>query len=278
MTIIGQKKLLSRIDHLIDSNNFPRYSIIQGAEGGGKKLIASYIAKQLDATFVPCELGVDSVREVIELSYEQTSPMVYMWADANKMSLGAKNAVLKVTEEPPQNAYFIMTVDNVNSLLGTLLSRGTLFNLNPYTPEELLEFATMKLPDLTPTELDSIVNISTTPKDVMDLSEMDVKQFHKVVNALCESIGNANLANMLKVSTFLRYKDEDPDKYDPVLFLRACMFKLLQLFLDTKNPRYSKLISLTSAYLADLSSKSLNKVATVDSWIMDMHMAFSEEV
>lgn len=278
MTIIGQKKLLSRIDHLVDSNNFPRYGIIQGAVGGGKKLIASYIAKQLDATFVPCELGVDNVREVIELSYAQTSPMVYMWADANKMSLGAKNAVLKVTEEPPQNAYFIMTVDNVNSLLGTLLSRGTLFNLNPYTPEELLEFASNKLPDLTPNELDSIVNISTTPKDVMDLSEMDVKQFHKVVNALCESIGNANLANMLKVSTFLRYKDDDTDKYDPVLFLRACMFKLLQLFLDTKNPGYSKLISLTSAYLADLSSKSLNKVATVDSWIMDMHTTLSEGV
>ena len=104
MNIIGQKKLLEDINNLINNNSFPRYAIINGPIGSGKKLISSYIAEKLNATFIPCELSIDSVREVIDMSYTQTSPTLYMWADANKMSINAKNAVLKVTEEPPQNS------------------------------------------------------------------------------------------------------------------------------------------------------------------------------
>lgn len=277
MNIIGQKKLLSDIDHLLTTEKFPRFSILQGAYGSGKKLIASYISKGLGALLVPCELGVDAVREVIDMSYEQTSPIVYMWADAQKMSVGAKNAILKVTEEPPQNAYFIMTTDNVKGLLGTLLSRGTLFNINPYSPEELRSYAKQKLTDISNTDLDIIVNISTTPKDVMDLSGMDIKQLNKVVNILCDNIGITNLGNELKISTFLKYKEEDADKFDPVLFMRACMFRYLELMKTSYNPMYKKLIGLTSQYLSDLSSKSLNKVATVDNWIIDMHLVGAEE-
>lgn len=272
MNIIGQKKLLSNIDHLVNTNKFPRFSILQGAYGSGKKLIASYIAKQLDALLVPCELGVDAVREVIEMSYEQTSPIVYMWADAHKMSIGAKNAVLKVTEEPPQNAYFIMTTDNVKSLLGTLLSRGTLFNINPYSPEELYSYVNEKLPNISDKDADIIVNISTTPKDVMDLSSVDFERLNKVVGILCDNIGSTNLGNELKISTFLQYKEDDADKFDPVLFMRACMFHYLELMKSTYNPMYTELIRLTSQYLSDLASKSLNKVATVDNWIIDMHL------
>lgn len=277
MNIIGQKKLLSDIDHLILNDNFPRFSILQGAFGSGKKLISSYIAKGLDALLVPCELGVDAVREVIDMSYEQTSPIVYMWADAQKMSPGAKNAILKVTEEPPQNAYFIMTTDNVKGLLGTLLSRGTLFNLNPYTPDELREYIKQKLPDVSKADMDIIVNISVTPKDVVELSNIDIKQLNKVVGILCDNIGLTNLGNELKVSTFLRYKEEDVDKFDPILFMRACMFRYLELMKKHHNSMYSELIRITSQYLSDLTSKSLNKVATVDNWIIDMHLIGEKE-
>lgn len=277
MNIIGQKKLLSDIDHLILNGNFPRFSILQGAIGSGKKLISSYIAKELDALLVPCELSVDAVREVIDMSYEQTSPIVYMWADAQKMSPGAKNAILKITEEPPQNAYFIMTTDNVKGLLGTLLSRGTLFNLNPYTPMELHEYVKQKIPDINKSESDMIVNISITPKDVMELSTIDIKQLNKVVGILCDNIGITNLGNELKISTFLRYKEEDKDKFDPFLFMRACMFRYLELMKTSYNPMYTDLIRVTSQYLSDLNSKSLNKVATVDSWIIDMHFIGAKE-
>lgn len=274
MNIIGQKKLLSTINRLIEDDNFPRYSIICGYSGSGKKLISSYIANKLDALFVPCELGIDAVREVIKTSYEQMSPIVYMWADSQKMSLGAKNAILKVTEEPPQNAYFIMTTDNTNWLLGTLLSRGTVFNINPYTKAELTEFAKTKIQDVSDKDLDTLTDISIVPQDVLALSKIDINKLNNVVNIICNNIGKSNIANELKIATMLKFKDDEADaeKFDPTLFLRACMFRYSELLKDSLNPVYSDLITITSKYLADLSSKSLNKVATVDTWILDMHI------
>lgn len=270
MNIIGQKNLLSTIDNLITTNNFPRYSIIVGNTGSGKKLITSYIAEGLEALLVPCELSVDSVRDVIDLSYSQTSPTLYMWADANKMSAGAKNAVLKVTEEPPQNAYFVMTTDNVNGLLNTLTSRGTVFNVNPYTTEELTTFAKLKNCDVKDKNFNTILNISTTPQDIIDLSNVDIEQFNKIVSVLCSSVGNINLANTLKISTLLRFKEEDKDKFDPILFMKACMNMFLEQMKSNNKSLYYKLICKTSEYLADMYSKSLNKVCTVDNWLIDL--------
>ena len=279
MNIIGQKNLLSTIDNLIENNNFPRYSIIVGNTGSGKKLITSYIAEGLEALLVPCELSVDSVREVIDLSYNQTSPTLYMWADANKMSAGAKNAVLKVTEEPPQNAYFVMTTDNVNGLLNTLTSRGTVFNINPYTVEDLVSYATLKNIDTTSKEFNTIINISTTPQDIITLSNVDIAQFDKVVNVLCSSVGNINLANTLKISTLLKFKDNDDDKekFDPILFMKACMNTFAEFMKKDNKPIYYKFISKTSEYLADMYSKSLNKVCTVDNWLIDLDMIARKE-
>lgn len=279
MNIIGQKKLLSTIDNLIENNNFPRYSIIVGNAGSGKKLITSYIAEGLEALLVPCELSVDSVREVIDLSYNQTSPTLYMWADANKMSVGAKNAVLKVTEEPPQNAYFVMTTDNVNGLLNTLTSRGTVFNINPYTVEDLVSYATLKNIDTKSKEFNTIISISTTPQDIITLSNVDIAQFDKVVNVLCGSVGNINLANTLKISTLLKFKDSDDDKekFDPILFMKACMNTFVEFMKKDNKPIYHKFISKTSEYLADMYSKSLNKVCTVDNWLIDLDMIARKE-
>lgn len=274
MNIIGQKKLISNIDRLIMDNNFPRYSIICGCTGSGKKLMSSYIASKLNALLVPCELGIDDVREVIKTSYEQMSPIVYMWADAQKMSIGAKNAILKVTEEPPQNAYFIMTTDNTNWLLGTLLSRGTVFNMNPYTKQELTEFAKLKLNNISSKDLSLLTNISIVPQDILDLVKIDITKLNAIVEIICDNIGKSNIANELKIATMLKFKDDESEKekFEPKLFLRACMFRFCELLESSMNPIYSDLITITSRYLADLSSKSLNKVATVDTWILDMHM------
>lgn len=273
MEIIGQKKLLSIIDKRINNNKLARFIIIDGVHGSGKKLISSYIADRLGATFIPCELGIDNVREIIALSYTLTEPTVYMWADADKMSIGAKNAVLKVTEEPPQNAYFIMTTSNLTNILPTLTSRGTLFTMNPYTPTEIETIIKKFHPDAKLKVTRLIMNLATTPQDVMDLFNTDVDKLSNTIDVFCTNVGNINLANSLKISTFLQFKEEDADKFNPVLFMRGCMFEFSKLFIDTFDTVYSKLVKITSKYLADMESKSLSKVATVDNWILELHYA-----
>ena len=196
-----------------------------------------------------------------------------MWADADKMSIGAKNAVLKITEEPPQNAYFIMTTSNLANILPTLTSRGTLFTMNPYTPTEIETIIKKFRPDAKLKVTRLIMNLATTPQDVMDLFNTDVDKLSNTIDVFCTNVGSINLANSLKISTFLQFKEEDTDKFNPVLFMRGCMFEFSKLFIDTFDTVYSKLVNITSKYLADMESKSLSKVATVDNWILELHYA-----
>jgi len=270
MNIIGQEKLLNRIDNLIATDNLPRYIIIQGPTGSGKHLIADYISRKLEALLVPSNIAVNDVREVIDLSYSLTEPTVYLWADCQKMSIGAKNAVLKVTEEPPQNAYFIMTVDSTSNLLGTLVSRGYVLDILPYNNNELLEFAIYKYPDMNDKLRNLIVDLSDTMGDIINIAESDVEQLDKVVNVLCNNVGNVNLANELKISTFLKFKTDDEDKIDPLLFMKASMIRLADLMLENYDMLYADLIKVTSKYMADMRS-SMNKQSIIDNWIIELH-------
>lgn len=272
MNIIGQKRLLERIDKLVETSNLPRYIIIQGSTGSGKRLIADYISKKLGALLVPSEISVEAVREVIDMSYSLTEPTVYLWADVQKMSLSAKNAVLKVTEEPPQIAYFIMTVDSTSSVLNTLVSRGYVLDIQPYTATELLEFAINKYPDMKDKDRNLIVDLSDNMGDIINLSEMDIEQLNKLVTTLCEYIGEVNLANELKIPTFLKFKAEETEKIEPLLFMKAVMIRLSEMMLETQDMLYADLIRITSKFIADMNSKSLNKQSVIDNWIIQLHL------
>ena len=274
MNIIGQKKLIQKIDRLVETDNLPRYIIIQGPTGSGKHLIADYISKKLNALLVPSEISVEAVREVIDISYELTEPTVYLWADVQKMSLAAKNAVLKVTEEPPQEAYFIMTVDSTSNILNTLVSRGYVLDILPYTIDDLLEFANYKYPDMKDKTKNLIVDLSNNIGDVIKLANMDIERLNTIVDMLCNNIGKVNLANELKIPTFLKFKadEKDDEKIDPVVFMKSVMIRFSEYMIESYNMFYADLINLTSKYMADMNSKSLNRAAVVDNWILQMHL------
>lgn len=274
MNIIGQKKLVQKIDRLVETDNLPRYIIIQGPTGSGKHLIADYISRKLNALLVPSDISVDAVREVIDISYELTEPTVYLWADVQKMSLASKNAVLKVTEEPPQEAYFIMTVDSTSNILNTLVSRGYVLDILPYTIDDLLEFANYKYPDMKDKTKNLIVDLSNNIGDVIKLADMDIERLNTIVDMLCNNIGKVNLANELKIPTFLKFKadEKDDDKIDPVVFMKSVMIRFSEYMIESYNMFYADLINLTSKYIADMNSKSLNRVAVVDNWILQMHL------
>lgn len=105
--MIGQKEILKQVDDLMDKG-FPRFVVITGQKGQGKKYLAKQIAKKLNYPIIVSEIKIENIRQIIELSYKHTEPIIYLIPDADKMSLGAKNSLLKVIEEPPNNAYFIM--------------------------------------------------------------------------------------------------------------------------------------------------------------------------
>ena len=273
--MIGQEKLQNQIAKMIEKG-FPRFTIIAGGRHSGKSLIAKEIARQLDARLINSNIKVDEVREVINLAYKQVDPTVYLLENTDKMSIAAKNALLKITEEPPRKAYFIMTLQDVNNTLATLRSRGTILNIDPYTPDELLEYAEIKGYELKDEEAKIVTNICTVPGEVDVLMRYDVLDFYSFIETVVSSIGVVNGANAFKIGAKLNYKEDDGG-WDITLFMRAVMFVYRQLMIKSPAPQYRDSIKITSKYSSQLNITGINKPSTIDMWILEMRAIHHKE-
>ena len=263
---MGQKKLLSTLRTV----ELPHFIILAGNKGSGRHLIVKEIADILGATLYDCGTKIDNVREVIENSKSVTEKMVYLFADADNMSTQAANALLKITEEPTKNTYLIITLIDANSVLPTIRSRATVFNMDNYTSDELIEYA-LYLGSMTPDELDIIVNICQTPGDIRKVNNMGIIEFWEFVNKVVDNITLVSIANSFKIGEKIAFKDNE-DKYDLNLFWRAFMMictESMTFDLD-KRIRYAKWIKITSQYLQNLRITALNKQALFDGWILEI--------
>ncbi len=82
----------------------------------------------------PRSLHVDVIREIRSDAFikpNEAERKVYLLFDAHTMSAQAQNALLKVLEEPPAQALFVLTCPSASSLLATVRSRTQVFSLEP---------------------------------------------------------------------------------------------------------------------------------------------------
>lgn len=160
---VGNEKVLNLLGTLMDSGRFPHAIIIEGEQGLGKKTFAKLLACALVCRDddKPCKscaqcrkvlqgihpdvfehiaLGgarsfhVDTVRDIINDVYmppNEADYKIYILGNADCMNESAQNAILKILEEPPSYAVFIMTVQSKSALLNTVVSRSVSVQMNP---------------------------------------------------------------------------------------------------------------------------------------------------
>ncbi|MEE0859683.1 MAG: hypothetical protein U0M12_09520 [Acutalibacteraceae bacterium] len=78
-------------------------------------------------------VNVDEIRKICSDAYikpNEADIKVYIIPNADKMQQQAQNAFLKILEEPPQNILFILCCTSSQTLLGTIRSRVTVYNLD----------------------------------------------------------------------------------------------------------------------------------------------------
>lgn len=219
--MIGQDENREKLQELIHNNQLSRFIIIVGEEGCGKKTLGRWIAKQLDAPFIPYDNKTDSVRQVIDLAYKQTSPIFYCIENYQSMNAAARNALLKVTEEPPNNAYIIMTTTTDADLIDTLKSRSYIIRMDSYLESEIREFCLENnLPE-------KLIKYSSVPGDVIKFNSIDYDKFEVFVENVWNNITKASMGNVLKLSSFFRIKESEVDNYDPKLFINAFFSKIV---------------------------------------------------
>lgn len=265
--MIGQEKLFSRLEKLVLKNKFPHFVILVGPSGSGRKTLAEQVHKWFDnSVYTVRGVSVDDIRQLITDSNKMSgTPNICLIPDADGMSIQAKNALLKIAEEPPKDTYIIMTLEDINNTLETIKSRATVFTLDVYTVPQLIEYAHLKHYD----NIDIIKDVCETPGEIDLLCTYDVDEFYKFVKKTVDNIAVASGANVFKLANKLKLKDME-EGYDLKLFFKMFIKICSDIYFQTEDDRYMNGMIITGTYLKDLRIKGISKQGVVDLWILDM--------
>lgn len=267
--MIGQTKILEMAKRLIDENKFPKFCLIQGARSWGKKQLVTEIAKLMSIDLVTFENKVDDLRECIRLAYEQTSPILYVLTDGDTMSTAAKNSILKLVEDPPKNAYIVMLVENVETILPTIRSRAYSFQMDSYTQDEIRLYLTTKDNAFTQEELEKIICVCNCPGEVNLLMSSENAEILDLVDKLLDNIGKVTLSNLLKLSKKFKINDTS-EGIDINLFLNCVQYHLFTRYTKTRDKKYYKAYVEVVSSRKALRTNTTNKLYTLDNLLTEM--------
>lgn len=236
--MIGQKNILKQVDIWYEEKSLPKFLIIQGIEGGGKKTLLSYISQKFGYPLIYFTNKMEGVRELIEVCYNQTNNIIYAIADADKMSGQAENALLKIAEEPPTNAYIAITSSS-DTLLPTIKSRGVQIVLESYTRKEKEEYVTKVLKEQIDDVLNEEIDLSDTLYDINVFERCDFTRLKELCENITTKISKANIGSALNISQNINVKDkEGSDGYELGLFLKVLSKSYYDKYMNTRDIRY----------------------------------------
>ena len=262
--MIGQKCVQQQIKSAIESKSLARFIILVGERGSGRKTLAKEVAKWLNADYAEVDKGVDAIREVIENSYKIAREIIYV-LDGDNMSPSAKSSLLKVTEEPPNKARFILTVTDISQTLDTLTSRACVYRMDNYTHADIAQFAGV--------EDWRFPNFCSNKYEVDLLLKYGINEFHEYIKLVVDNIDKVSSANALKIEDKLAFKDTD-DKYDMKIFLQAfrteCMDRVQESSSCADKMKYLDWINIATTNLGLLRTPTLNRQSLFDIFIFDI--------
>ena len=173
--IAGNAQLRADLRLMRRQNHLPHALLLHGERGCGKKTLAKWFSMLVlceDPDHAPCgcckncrlilenahpdvmtaehsgkRMGfsvetVRTVRHEAGILPNNGDMRIFLFPDADGMSIQAQNALLKSVEEPPAHACFVFTAETIGSLLPTLLSRMTAKAVFPVTESECIEALT----------------------------------------------------------------------------------------------------------------------------------------
>lgn len=166
--IYGHKKNLDMLMQRIKAGKLAHAYVFDGTEGIGKLDFAKHIAMELicgkdeakrkffeagshgDFLFIEAQddkIKVEDIGEVF--TFLSTQPLiskhkVVLIDGAEKLNAIAQNKLLKIIEEPPSYALFILISTRYDLLLDTLKSRLIRLSFNPLSKEEIKQYCDME--------------------------------------------------------------------------------------------------------------------------------------
>ncbi len=123
----------------------PQSLVVVGQNKVAIKKEAESIAQEFSSTFDTLTFdtseskGIDLVRDIITNSFRKpfnSKILTIIILEADKLTLEAQNSLLKLLEEPPNQTQIILTTQNSDKLLPTVVSRCLKINITPEANEK----------------------------------------------------------------------------------------------------------------------------------------------
>jgi DNA polymerase-3 subunit delta' len=166
-----QPAIIARFQKILKNNELAHAYLLVGPGGAGKMSIAKWLALRLfclhpqgnepDMTCPECQrilsgnhpdivmaapegrqIKVDEIRHLkaeFTKSAVEGNKKLFIIKDADKMTTGAANSLLKFIEEPSPGVYILMMTTNKSALLPTIRSRTQVIELQPLKRDTLLQ-------------------------------------------------------------------------------------------------------------------------------------------
>jgi DNA polymerase-3 subunit delta' len=108
------------------------------------------------------EVGIDQIRDLQGDTYlmpYEGRCKVYIFPEADRLSLGASNALLKLLEEPPDSVVFLLLSSRPDYIIPTIISRSQRIDLSPVSVRDMTA-KLLEIGDLSPSRAQEIATFS----------------------------------------------------------------------------------------------------------------------
>ncbi len=154
--VIGHSDLIKDFKQLIKSDRLSHGYIFSGEPEIGKYFFAKHLAYLLetgefeisdrplqDALVLDDATGIDAMRDLKNFLWQKpnvSKKRIVIINNSENLTPEAQNAILKITEEPPESAILILIVNQLDNLLPPLLSRLQKIYFGRLSDEEMKDF------------------------------------------------------------------------------------------------------------------------------------------
>lgn len=222
--IKGQQFAKKYLSNSLKSNMISHAYMFEGPSGVGKNTLARELSRILlemenlfnSPDYIEIKPDGNSIK-IAQIRKMQTDILVkpyksykiYVFDEAQKMTVEAQNALLKTLEEPPKYAIIILITNNKESLLDTIKSRCEIIKFTPIPIKDIADYLVKTGVDEKRASL--LANFSRgSMQKAIELSESeDFYIMREEIQKYIETFLNGNLIDIMEVQNGIeKYKDQ----------------------------------------------------------------------